>query len=140
MVVDLLNVALGGFLASLAWFIVGGVFYASPPVSKIHKRFAKAVGMRQWKSGNRMLAYTYLMILVHCLLFALAYALVKPALPGDVIARGLAFGVVLVAVSSIPSVSSRLMLTTYPRQLIFVDLAGGWIGSLLIGLVLALVV
>ncbi len=140
MVVNLLQTVLGGFLASVTWFLMGGIFYMNPLVAKTHKKFEKSPAIKQWSNTKLFLIYMYLLILVECLLFAFVYSFIKPVFPGTLIANSLLFGLILVAVGTVPNISGRWVLSTYPLELLFVDLVGGVFGSFVIGFVLALVI
>lgn len=140
MTIDLLQTILGGFLASIVWFIVGGIFYMNPLVAKLHKKFEKSPAIKQWSNTKLFLIYMYLLILVECLLFAFVYSFIKPIFPGTVIANGLIFGLILIVVNSIPNISGRWLLSTYPNKLLLVDLISGIVGSFIIGLILAFLI
>ena len=140
MTINLLQAICGGFLASIVWFIIGGVFYMNPLISKIHKKFANSPAVKQWNNTKLFLVYMYLLILLECLLFALVYSFIKPIFPGGVVINGLILGLVLIAVNLIPSISGRWLLSTYPNKLLFVDFIGGILGNFIIGLTLAFII
>ena len=140
MTINLLQAVWGGFLASIAWFIIGGIFYMNPLVSKIHKKFENSPAVKQWSNTKLFLIYMYLFILLECLLFAVVYSFIKPVFPGSAIINGLMLGLALVAVNLIPSISGRWILSTYPNKLLFVDFVGGILGSFIIGLIITFVI
>jgi len=140
MAIDILKIVFGGFIASIVWFIIGSIFYTNPYISKLHKKFSNSLKIKQWKNTFLFLLVMYFVILLHCLLFAFVYSFIKPVLPGAVFANGIFFGLILIAVSQIPDISTRWVLTTYPNQLLFVDIINGIAGSLIIGLTLALTI
>ncbi|MFH8110167.1 MAG: hypothetical protein QXE42_01875 [Candidatus Aenigmatarchaeota archaeon] len=47
MAINLLQTILGGFLASVVWFIVGGILYMNPFVAKIYKNFKNSPGCKK---------------------------------------------------------------------------------------------
>jgi len=140
MTINLLQAVWGGFLASIVWFIIGGIFYMNPLISKIHKKFGNSPAVKQWNNTKLFLIYMYLLILLECLLFALVYSFIKPVFPGGVVVNGLILGLALVAVNLIPSISGRWLLSTYPNKLLFVDFIGGILSSFIIGLALAFII
>lgn len=134
---DLTAVLLGGFLASIVWFLVGSVFYVNPPVARLHKKLQDSRLMRSWGSDRAYIGLMYLVILVNSLLAGLVYSFLKPALPWAWWVNGLAFGLVIIALAHIPDISSKLVTLNIPRKLVGVDLVSGLAGSFIIGLVLA---
>lgn len=137
---DILQTIFGGFIASIVWFIVGGILYMNPYVAKLHKKFGKSPAVKQWSNERHFLILMHLLILVECLLFAFVYSFIKPVFPGAVIANGLILGIILIAVNLIPNIAGRWILSAYPNSLLLVDLISGVIGSFIIGLTLAFVI
>lgn len=140
MTTNLLQTIWAGFLASIIWFGIGGIFYMNPLVSKLHKKFENSPSVKQWSSTKLFSIYMYFFILLECLLFAFVYSFIKPAFPGGAIINGLILGLVLVAMNLIPSISGRWILSTYPNKLLFVDFIGGILASFIIGLTLAFII
>lgn len=140
MTINLLQAVWGGFLASIVWFILGGIFYMNPFIGKIHKKFGNAPGVKQWSNTKVFMIYMYFLILIECLLAALVYSFIKPIFNQGVIANGLIFGLVLIAINLIPGISTRWILSTYPNKLLGVDFIGGILGSFILGLILAFII
>lgn len=140
MTINLLQTIWAGFLASVVWFIIGGIFYMNPFVSKLYKKFEESPGVKRWGNTKAFMIYMYLLILLECLLFAFVYSFLKPVFSGSAITNGLVFGLILVMINLIPGISGRWILSTYPNKLLLVDFINGIFGSLVIGLVIAFVI
>ncbi|PKM92330.1 MAG: hypothetical protein CVU81_01055 [Euryarchaeota archaeon HGW-Euryarchaeota-1] len=139
MIDNSLSVIMGGILASIVWFIVGGALYMNPITAKIYKTFENSQGIKKWKDTAKYLINMYIFgILIQCLLFALTYSFIKPILPGSLLLNTLFFGLILVAIKIFPRLFDMWLQTTYPNKLLFVELVNGVIGSFVIALILAL--
>ena len=141
MTMDILQTVLGGFVASLVWFIVGGALYMNPFTANIYKNLENSPGFKKWKDTKRYLINMYIFgILAQCLLFAFVYAFIKPILPGTLILNGLFFGLILVAIKIFPRLFDMWLQSTYPNKLLAIEFINGTIGSFVIGVVFAYVI
>lgn len=141
MAINLLQTILGGFLASIVWFIVGGILYMNPIVAKIYKKLENSPELKKWKDTKKYLINMYIFgILIQCLLFAFVYSLIKPILPGSLVLNTIFFGLILVAVKIFPRLFDMWMQSTYPNKLLAVEFVNGTIGSFVIAIVLALII
>jgi len=132
---------LAGFIASIVWFIVGGIVYMNPIVAGIYKKFKSSPGLKNWKNTKSYLINTYVFAaLIQCLIFSLVYLFIKPVLPGTLEMNTLFFGLVLVGVKIIPRLFDMWMQSTYPNKLLGMELINGIIGSFVIALVLVLMI
>ncbi len=140
MTIDILQTILGGFIASIVWFIVGGALYMNPFVAKIYKNAEGSPALKKWPSVPKYIGLQYIGILAQCLLWAFVFALVKPVLSEDILIKGLVFGLILVAVKIFPRFFDMWIQSTYPNELLAVEFINGTIGSFVIGVVLAYVI
>jgi len=137
MTIDILQTILGGFIASIVWFIVGGALYMNPFIAKIYKGAENSPALKKWPSVPKYISLQYVGILVQCLLWAFVFALVKPVLPEEVLIKGLVFGLILVVVKIFPRFYDMWIQSTYPNRLLAIEFVNGIIGSFVIGLTLA---
>ncbi|MFQ6083449.1 MAG: hypothetical protein ACE5WD_08830 [Candidatus Aminicenantia bacterium] len=140
MVIDVLQTILGGFVASVVWFIVGGALYMNPLVARIYKNAENSPGLKKWQSVPRYIGLQYVGILAQCLLWAFVFVLVEPVLPGGLLIKGVVFGLILVAVKIFPRFFDMWIQSTYPNKLLAVEFVNGTIGSFIIGVVFAYVI
>lgn len=141
MTINLLQTILGGFLASIIWFIVGGMLYMNPFVAKIYKNFENSPGFKKWKDIKKYLINMYIFgILIQCLLFAFVYSFIKPILHGGLLLSTIFFGLILMAVKIFPRLFDMWMQSTYPNKLLAVEFVNGTIGSFVIAFILALII
>ena len=130
----------GSLIASVIWFIVGGALYMNPFVAKIYQAAENSPALKKWPSVPRYIGLQYVGILAQCLLWAFIFVLVKPALPGEVLIKGLLFGFILLAIKIFPRFYDTWIQSTYPNKLLAVEFINGTIGSFIIGLVFAYVI
>jgi hypothetical protein len=128
-------------IASIVWFIVGGVLYMNPVVRKISSQFDSLPVMKQWSSVPQYLGMMFLgACLAQCFLAALAFALVKPALPDSILGMVVVFGFILIGIKIFTRFFDMWIQTTYPNKLLAIEFVNGSIGSLVIATVFALTI
>ena len=128
-------------IASIVWFILGGVLYMNPVIRKISSQFDSLPVMKQWPSVPQYLGMMFLgACLAQCFLAALAFALVKPALPDSVLGTVAVFGFILIGIKIFTRFFDMWIQTTYPTQLLAIEFVNGSIGSLVIATVFALTI
>lgn len=138
---NLLQTILGGYLASIVWFIIGGLLYMNPIVAKIYKKLENSPGLKKWKDTKKYLINMYIFgILIQCLLFAFVYSFVKPILPGTLVLNTIFFGSILVAIKIFPRLFDMWVQSNYPNKLLEVEFVNGIVGSFVIALVLTLII
>ncbi|GBD93029.1 hypothetical protein BMS3Abin05_00608 [bacterium BMS3Abin05] len=130
----------GGFVASVVWFILGGALYMNPFTAKIYHNAENAPALKKWPGVPKYLGLMYLSSLIECILAAIVYLVMKSVLPVGPIPRGLAFGLVLIAVRIVPRFLDMWMQTTYPNRLLWIEGINGSIGSFIIALTYAYVI
>ncbi len=140
MTTNILQLILSGFIASLIWFIIGGVLYINPLVARIYKKTQTSPALKKWSSTPKYIALQYLGILIQCLLWAFVYALIKPVLSEGILIKGLIFGLILVTVKIIPRFYDMWIQTTYPNKLLAIEFVNGVIGSFVIGFTFAFLI
>lgn len=127
----------GAFIASIIWFIVGGLLYMNPFVARIYKDAETSPALKKWASIPNYLSLHYVGILIQCLLWAVVFALIKPVLPETILLKGIIFGVILIAIKIFPRFFDMWIQSTYPGRLLAVEFINGTVGSFIIGVVFA---
>lgn len=140
MTINILQIILGGFLASIVWFIVGGALYMNPFIARVYKNAESSPALKKWPSVPKYIGIQYVGILAQCLLWASVFALIKSVFPEEVLIKGLLFGLILVVVKIFPRFFDMWIQSTYPNKLLAVEFINGTIGSFIIGLVFAYVI
>lgn len=140
MELDILRILLGGFLASVASFIVLGGLYGNPAVAKIYKNAEKSPALKKWESNPKYIFMQYVGMLIQCLLWAFVFAVVKPALPAAPLCAGLVFGLFIMVMKIFPRLFDMWIQTYYPGNLLVTEFINGSIGGFLVGLVFAYVI
>ncbi len=141
MTIDIIQSLIGGIVATIAWFIIGGVVYMNPIVAKIYKKNEDSPGVKKRKDTKTFMINTFVFsCLVQCIILAFVYSFIKPILPESLILNFLYFGIILVAVKIIPRLIDMWMQTSYPNKLLTIEFINGTIGSFVIALVFALII
>ena len=50
---NILSTLWSGFVASVVWFVAGGILYTNPYVAKIYKSYAGHPGLKKWNSQKK---------------------------------------------------------------------------------------
>lgn len=140
MSINITQTILAGLLASVVYFIGGGILYMNPFVGKIYKSFAGAPGLKKWENTKKYLAYMHGIVFIQCFIFAFVYAFIKPAFTDIVVLNGFYFGLILIAVRIIPRMLDMWIQSTYPNKLLIIELINGTIASFVIAFAIVLVI
>ena len=138
MTIDVVQGILGGVAATIVWFIVGAVVYMNPFVAKIYKKYEETPSVKNRKDVKKFIVNTFVFgILIQCLLFAFVYLFIQSILPGNLLLNTFYFGIILVAVKIIPRFFDMWVQSSYPTQLLTIEIINGTIGSFVIAFVFA---
>jgi hypothetical protein len=135
-----ITILLGGLVASIVWFVIGGVLYQNPYVAKLYKEEENSQGLRKWTNIPKYLFLQYLGILIQCVLWAFIYAFIKPILSEELLRGVIILGILLMMIKVIPRFIDMWIQSTYPIILLFVEFINGTIGCFIIGLVFFLII
>lgn len=136
----MVNILLGWIAASFAWFIVGGILYTNPITAKIYKNAEVSPALKKWDSIPKYIGLQHVGILIQCFLWAFVFAYLKPVLPVGVLMQGVVFGLILLATKMIPRLYDMWIQSTYPNNLLAIELVFGTIGGFVVGIVFALLI
>lgn len=138
MEIDVVSILLAGFVATIAWFIVGGIVYMNPVVDKIYKKYGKNPSVKDRGDTKVFLMNTFVFsCLIQCLIFAFVYYFLQSLLPAEMLLSGLYFAVLLVVVKIIPRFIDMWMQSNYPLKLLGIEFINGSIGSFVMAYVFA---
>lgn len=140
MTINIVQTLLGGFIAAVVWFIIGGALYMNPLVAKIYKDAENSPALKKWPSVPKYLGLQFIGALAQCLLWAFIFSLVKSVLPEEIFPKGLLFGLILIATKIFPRFFDMWIQTAYPGKLLAVEFINGSIGSFVIGIVFAFII
>lgn len=128
-------------IASIVWFILGGALYMNPVIRRIYDQFDSSPVMKRWPSVPQYLGVMFLgACLAQCFLAALAFVLVKPALPDSILGTVVVFGFILIGIKIFTRFFDMWIQTTYPPKLLAIEFVNGSIGSLVLAIVFALTI
>ena len=133
------NIFSGAFVASIAWFILGGILYMNPIVAKIYKGCSADPGMKSWPDQKKYMFSMYLLGgFVPILLIALLYVYIKPILPCTLSGQAAGLGTIIIGVRIVPRLFDMWLQSSYPERLLFIEFVNGSLLSFAIAFVLAL--
>ena len=127
-----------GLLATVIGFIVGGILYGS--VNGVYESFGDLPYAKPVDSAPIYLLQMLAGGAVLTVLSALIYAIIQPGLPGQKPwQKGLAFGLMLLAVYMLPIAFNTWMQIAQPTVLILVEAANRTFGLMVQALIIATV-
>ena len=118
-----LHLVFAALVTTVAWFIAGAALYMNPFTARIYKKHSKHASMRHFPTQGKYLAGVFLIAgLVPIILSRIAYDLITPI-------GVIGFWLLLAGVRIIPRLCDMWMQTSYPEELLLVELANGIILS-----------
>ena len=141
MIVNIWQIIWPTLIASIVWFILGGALYMNPVIRRIYDQFDSSPVMKRWPSVPQYLSVMFLgACLAQCFLAALAFVLVKPALPDSVLGTVVIFGFILIGIKIFTRFFDMWIQTNYPNKLLVIEFVNGSIGSLVIATIFAFMI
>ena len=137
MQIEIGRALLGGLIAAVIWFVIGGILYMNPFIAKIYKSAEDSPAIKKWGSTPVYLGLQFVGILAQCILWASVFIVVEPVLPGGALAKGFVFAHVLFVIKIFPRFFDMWIQTTYPEKLLGIEFVNGAISCLVIGFVFA---
>ena len=133
---NIINIIWASLIASVAWFLVGGLLYMNPLTAKIYKSYENAPGFKKWKSTKKYLLNMFVFgNLLQIILFAFVYSFIEPVLNDTLLMNALNFAIILIFVKIIPRLIDMFMQSTYPNKLLLIEVINGSIGSIITALI-----
>lgn len=124
-------------VGTVAWFLVAGALFFNPVVDRLYRTEEGHPAVRALPQGPRTIGMILAAVLAQTVLWAGVYVLVKPVLGEGVLTRGLLFGGILIVTKILPRDIDRLLLTTYPKRRMTIELVIGCVCAVVTGLVFA---
>ncbi|MCA9704371.1 MAG: hypothetical protein KDK70_00820 [Myxococcales bacterium] len=124
-------------VGTAAWFLVAGALFFNPLVGRVYRRQEGHPAVRALPPGPGTLGTIIAAVFAQTVLWAGVYLLVEPVLGDTVLDKGLRFGGILVVTKMIPRDIDRLLLTTYPKGRMAIELVIGCVCAAVTGLVFA---
>jgi hypothetical protein len=124
---------MGGTIAAIIWFVVGGILYMNPLVGRVYKRAEDSPALKKWGSTPLYIIFQFVGILAQCILWAFVYLLVEPVLPGGAAVKGFVFAHILFVIKIFPRFFDMWIQTTYPTKILGIEFVNGTISCVVIG-------
>lgn len=132
-----LSIVLWGAAAGVIHFVIIGLLYGNPLVDRLYARAATASpALKRWPSKPRYLLTQFLGTQVEVYVLTAAFLWLRPLVGPPGVGGGLALGALLAAVRVYPRFWNMWIQTTYPSELLAVELVNGSVGALAISLFL----
>jgi len=128
-----MSILLAILAATVAWFVVAAVLFFNPIVDPIYRSQESMPAVRALPQGPTTIVRILTAVLVQCVLWAVVYVGVAPALPQPTWLKGLAFGGIIAVVKVIPRDIDRVLLTTYPGRRMTIELVNGVVCAAVVG-------
>ena len=125
---------MGGLIAAIIWFVIGGILYMNPLVGRVYKKAEESPALKKWGSTPLYITFQFIGILAQCVLWAFVYLMVEPVLPGGPAVKGFVFAHILFVIKIFPRFYDMWIQTTYPEKLLGIEFVNGAIGAVVIGL------
>lgn len=126
------NIVYKTILATVAWFLVGGIIYMNPFVSRIYKKYEKHPSMKEFSSRKRYLSGVFFVAgLVPVFFITISYEYIKPI-------SFVNLALIISAIRIIPRMCDMWMQTSYPNKLLAIELVNGIILSFVISYIITL--
>ncbi|MBI4406065.1 MAG: hypothetical protein HY537_18040 [Deltaproteobacteria bacterium] len=128
-----LNLVAWGFLAGIIHFVIAGILYGNPAIDRMYTTAMKEhAGVRRWDSRARYLVTQFLGTQVEVYLVAIGYYWLRPLLPLSGLGGALMLGLLFAAIRVYSRFWNMWIQSTYPRNLLAVELVNGTLGVLAI--------
>ncbi|MBD3312967.1 hypothetical protein GF345_00835 [Candidatus Woesearchaeota archaeon] len=136
------RVILAAIIASIVWFVLGGILYMNTYSKKIfNKESKKSKAVSKWKNMRQFYAEMYFLgMLIPSIIFAFVYYMVYPSFPGGIMVNGFLFGLILMGIKIIPRFADMKLMTTYPKKLLTMDFIVGSINCFAVAFTIASIV
>jgi hypothetical protein len=134
MLIDVLKL---GLIAGVGHFILIGLLYGNPFVAKQYaSAMATHPSVRKWESIGKYRLIQFLGTQVEVFLITLAYLWFRPMFSDSSAAAVIGLGMILAAIRVYPRFWNMWIQTTYPRNLLAIEIINGTIGTLAIAAIL----
>lgn len=128
----------GGFVASIAWFIIKSVMFKDKSVKKMQKDVGISSIPNSLKKIITEMGPQYLATLVQFIIWALVFviALLLPVLPRGFFNKGIFFGIIMAIVNLGPVYLKLWLESAYPNKLLAINIIKGTIGNIAMAFIL----
>jgi hypothetical protein len=133
----LISILVWGFIAGVGHFVLIGLLYGNPFVAR---QYAEAMqsspAVRKWASMGKYRLTQFLGTQVEVFILTTAYLWCRPALDDSALSAISILGFMLAAIRVYPRFWNMWIQTTYPRNLLAIEIVNGTIGTLAIAAIL----
>jgi len=124
------NVLVGGLVAGIGHFVLIGLLYGNPFVAKQYDEAMKSdPSVRKWPSPGRYRLIQFFGTQVEVFILTVAYLVFRPALTFSAWSTVLVLGAILASVRVYPRFWNMWIQTTYPRNLLLIEIINGTLGT-----------
>ena len=127
----LIQVLWMGAVAGVIHFFLIGLLYGNPIVNRIYEEAQeKEAGVRKWPSKGNYLFTQFLGTQIEIYILTLVFLWLRPMIGWNGLTGALIFGVMLAAIRVYPRFWNMWIQSTYPRNLLKLEVVNGTIGTL----------
>lgn len=126
-----LKTLIWGSLMGIIHFIIVGLLYQNPLVSKLYKQAAGDPGVKKWKSQPKYLISMFLGTQIEIYIMTVSFIFLVSIL-GKTILNTLVLALIFTGIRVYPRFWNMWIQSTYPNKLLIVELINGSIGTFII--------
>lgn len=128
-----------GFIIGIVHYIILGVLYMNPVISKLYStEQKKSNAVKAWKDQKAYLTKMYIGTQIEIFIITASYLFIRQYLPFDHMVTAFILAVIFTGIRIYERFWNMFIQTTYPTRLLIVELAFGIIGTFLIVIGLSL--
>ncbi len=127
----LLDTLVWGGIIGIIHFIIIGVLYQNPIVSKIYKNYENHPAVKKWENQSKYILSMFLGTQVEIFILTVGYIVFKGLLDTDIIST-LVIALIFTGIRIYPRFWNMWIQSNYPNKLLRVELINGTISTFVI--------
>ncbi len=127
----LLDTLVWGSIIGIIHFIIIGVLYQNPIVSKIYKNYENHPAVKKWENQSKYILSMFLGTQVEIFILTVGYIVFKGLLDTDIIST-LVIALIFTGIRIYPRFWNMWIQSNYPNKLLRVELINGTISTFVI--------
>lgn len=127
----LVNTLLWGMIVGVIHFVIVGILYQNPIVSKIYKSFEDHPAVKKWGNHNKYILSMFLGTQVEIFIITLGYIVFSMSLGMDVIST-LIIASIFAGIRVYPRFWNMWIQSNYPNKLLIIEIVNGTISTFVI--------
>lgn len=127
----LVDTLLWGMVVGVIHFVIVGILYQNPMVSKIYKSFEDHPAVKKWNNQNKYIRSMFLGTQIEIFIITLGYRVFSKLLGIDVIST-LIIASIFAGIRVYPRFWNMWIQSNYPNKLLLIEIVNGTISTFII--------